>query len=169
MKITKGNAELVRIAAVVFLTIIIYQLVVVQLLGNKAYDLRVGRNVLLLTAKWQLLPVLLLSVFIVYFVGEYRYNYKRATRNLLILFCGLSVLLLCFLFAKHVHQLYTSTVHKFDGLPKGLGLPGTGDVQPTGHLVKVRNILLVIDGVLALCLVFLWYNWSEGKVKNNPN
>jgi hypothetical protein len=168
MKISKGRAELFRIAAVVFLTVIIYQLVVVQLLGNKAYDLRVGRNVLLFTARWQLLPVLLISVFIVYFIGEYRHNYKRAGRNLLILCCGLSVLLLCFLFAKHVHQLYTTTVHKFDALPKGLGLPGTGDLQPTSHLVKVRNTLLIVDGILALCMVFLWYNWSEGKVKNNP-
>lgn len=167
MSISKGYRDLVRIGISLFLSAILYQLIVVQLLGNKGYDLRVGRKLtFLFSPHQQFIPILLLSFFIVYFIGEYRHQYKRVWRNLLILFCGLSVLVLTFLFAKHIHQLYYSTVHKFEAMPKNIGLPSDFSKGPVHVLYQARNVLLAIDAILAICMIYLWYNWSEVPAKN---
>ncbi|ULQ50870.1 hypothetical protein [Flavihumibacter fluvii] len=165
MKISKGYGEMVRIGLTIFLAVILYELVIVQLLGNKGYDLRVGRLVFLFSPQWQLLPIILVSIFIVYFIGEYKFQYKRVGRNLLILLCGVSLLVLLFLFARHLHFLYHASAHKFDSIPKGIGMPNGPGQNPALHLLKIRNILLGIDAVLALAMIYLWYNWSEVPVK----
>lgn len=167
MKGAKGYGEWVRIGMVVLLALVLYELIIVQLLGNKGYDLRVGRSVMLFSPQWQLVPVILLSFFIVYFTGEFRFRFKRVKQNLLILFCGILLLLICFLFARHIHQLYISTVHKFDSLPKGVGVPDDLMANPARHLARARNILLGIDGILAICMVYLWYNWAEVPAKKS--
>lgn len=167
MSISKRYGDLVRIGITLFLSAIFYQLIVVQLLGNKGYDLRVGGRVtFLFSPHQQFIPILLVSCFIVYFIGEYRYKYKRVWRNLLILFCGLSVLVLTFLFAKHIHQLYYSTVHKFESMPKSIGMPSDFSQGPVHVLYKARNVLLAIDAILAICMIYVWYNWSEVQAKN---
>lgn len=165
MSTSKSYSGLIRIGITLFLAAILYQLLVVMLLGNKAYDLRVGRIVFLFKPLHQLFPVLLFSCFIVFFIGEYSFAYKRASRNLLILFCGLSLLVLAFLFARHVHQLYYATAHKFDAIPKSKGMTEDMLMNPARVLLKARNVLLGLDAFLALCMVYLWYYWAEVPAK----
>jgi len=165
MSTSKGYGGIIRTGITLFLAAILYQLIVVMLLGNKGYDLRVGRNVFLFQPLHQFIPVLLFSCFIVFFIGEYSFRYKRTSQNLLVLFCGISLLVLLFLFAKHIHRLYYTTAHKFDTAPRNIGLPADSWKNPAGVLLKARNVLLGIDAFLALCMIYLWYFWAEVPAK----